>query len=406
MNKDSLFKNKVILYLLAFVLFFFIINDYSYNSTEKIAIIVALGVDKEDSAFVVTAEIAIPPSDTAGTEGGQAVVAGRGDTIEEAISNMFLKSGWVPKLNFCNVVIISDEIAKSGMMNALEYFLRSEVFMDSALLLVAKDSSSKNVIEAVSPLDIFSSFSIQKIAFERYTNYSDVAYSNLKDFARKYFDFGASSFVSFVTPIKSDTLAPKSEIKSSLKGFFEFFDLSGTALFDKDLLSGSLGKNETIALNFLTKNIKGASYTIKNVQNIESERPNTDVTLKILSSKREIKSEIIDNTIYCDINLSLKVRLLDTSTFDSSVVGLVNSYEIPKEILISSNTSLSNDILSLLDKSKAANFDPLSVGQNLNSYKNKQWNDFINAENFNNYPTDIVYRVNVTTTQTVKIKGN
>ena len=397
-NENNLLKNRILFYILALVVFLFFVNDYSLVTADKIAIVVAIGVDEAESeGYEVSAEVVIPPSASDESSAGskQTVLSAKGQTIAEAVSNLFIETGWYPKLNYCNIIVLSEEIAKKGAMLVLEYFLRSETIMDSAIVVVAKDSSSKKILETSTPLDNVSAFSLQKIAFERYINYSDVVTSNLKDFTRRYYDFGSGSVLAAVSISPFDAESSKESTQSTLTGDFKLFDMTSSALFDTDRLVGFIEADQTKVYNYLKKDVVGSTFDVIGVEAPGYSDKPCDYTLEIIRQKRKVKTDIIDETLCCDVEIDLKVKISDTSGRNTSVMDITTSYELP-EILEKEAAKQVEERLSLLfEKFNETNCDGLNIGKSMNAFKHNKWLGFKNAGNFKTYAKDIKYTVKV-----------
>lgn len=395
-----LLENRILFYILLGITFLFFINDYSLVTADKIAIVVAIGVDEaENGEYEVSAEVAIPPSASGenSAESDQTVLSAKGHTVAEAVSNLFLETGWYPKLNYCNLILLSEDIARKGAMLSLEYFLRSETVMDSAVVVIAKDSSCKKILETSTPLDNISAFSLQKIAFERYVNYSDVVTSNLKDFTKRYYNDHSSSVLASVYLSSFQAESSEESKQSTLNGEFGLFDMTNSALFSGDKLTGFLDAEETKVFNYLKKDVVGSTFEVKRENDYSLD--DKDYTLEIVKQSKSISHDIIDGKIFCDINLDLKVKISDSDGNASSITDLSTSFELSRDIAEKAERQLQEKFYSMLEKLRKANCDGLNVGKELNAFKHKKWKSFINADNLDSYAKDIEYSV------TVSVKG-
>lgn len=392
---NGLNKNRLLFFLLLAVVFLFFVNDYSLVTADKIAIVVAIGVDEaENGEYEVSAEVAIPPSASgeSSSESDQTVLSAKGHTIAEAVSNLFLETGWYPKLNYCNLILLSEKIAQKGAMVALEYFLRSETVMDSAVVVIARGDSAKTILETSTPLDNISAFSLQKIAFERYVNYSDVVTSNLKDFTKKYYDFGVGSVLASVKLSSYDAESSEESKQSTLNGRFGLFDMTYSALFFGDKLTGYLDDEQTKAFNFLKKDVTGSTFEVKSERSGELEK---DFTLEIIRQKTDISPKLVGSEIVCDVDVALKVKISDTDGTNSSLIDVTTSYELPRTLKKEAERQLEETFEGMLNALSSANCDGLAVGKSLNAFEHRAWERFLTAENFEEYAKAVRYRVNV-----------
>ena len=177
----KLFKTKVFLIAVAALFTFFLSNDFGLIDIEKTAIITALAVDIEDGEYSVNAQIALPSTSDNNNHNLKAQISGKGYTIGAAIKNLGDLSGWYPKMDFCNLIILGKEVAESGAIDVLDYFSKTLRIQDSAAL-VQSEKSAKDILEVSTPLDEISAFALQKVVLKNVGFNRDVADSNVKNF--------------------------------------------------------------------------------------------------------------------------------------------------------------------------------------------------------------------------------
>ena len=79
-------KNTVRYYLLIALslVFLFFTNDFGLTDVQKTAIVMAVGIDREEDTFIVTSQIAIPESSKQGQSSKTVQLVSRGKTIAKA----------------------------------------------------------------------------------------------------------------------------------------------------------------------------------------------------------------------------------------------------------------------------------------------------------------------------------
>lgn len=174
-------KTKLIIAALFFVFVFFFSNDFGLIDIENTAIITAIAIDSAEDGYEATAQIAVPEATNKNSENKKAQISGTGSTIGAAIKDIGDKSGWFPNLQFCNVLIIGEELTHSNVFKVLDYFSKTLRVQDSAMV-VTTDKKAKELLEASTPLDNISSFALQKILLKNPGFDSDVAETDIKNF--------------------------------------------------------------------------------------------------------------------------------------------------------------------------------------------------------------------------------
>ena len=159
----------------------FFSSDFELVNIEKTAIITAIAVDKLDENYEVTAQIAVPEATDVNSENKNALISGVGGTVAGAIKNIGNQAGWFPKLAFCNLIAIGNELSSDNVIKVVDYFVKTLKIQDSALLVLAEDKA-KDLMKASSPMDNISSFAIQKILLKDPGFDRDICAVNLKTF--------------------------------------------------------------------------------------------------------------------------------------------------------------------------------------------------------------------------------
>ena len=157
-------KHAVRYYLVitALLLFFYFSNDFGLIDIQKSALILAVGIDREDTEFIVTTQIAVPQSSAQGKEAGAVQLESRGGTVADALSQINVKTGWYPKLVFCKLIVLGEETVKHNVFDALDFFLRDEYMSDSCLV-AACEGTAKAILDTATPIDPISSVAAGKV---------------------------------------------------------------------------------------------------------------------------------------------------------------------------------------------------------------------------------------------------
>ncbi|MBS1314564.1 MAG: hypothetical protein HP048_04355 [Clostridia bacterium] len=155
---------KISLILAGAVVVLFFSNDFGLIDVEKTAIITAIGVDLAESGnFELTVQIAVPQVSSSQSENKKAIVSCEGDTVSFALHEVGTRTGWYPKLSFCNLIVLGEKMLNEGDVTAIvEYFARTVKIQDSAILTACEDTA-KELLQVSTPLDNLSAFALQKI---------------------------------------------------------------------------------------------------------------------------------------------------------------------------------------------------------------------------------------------------
>lgn len=277
---------KFALFLGGALLFAFFSNDFGLVDIQKTAVILAAGIDKNGEGYELTAQISVPKGGE--TTGGTASVelSGKGETVADCLMMMYADSGWIPKFDFCSLVLLGEEAAREGAMPALNYFLHNEYMSDNCAVAVAEGSAGE-MLKKTSAIDDTPSLAIHKL-FSGAAEKTGAAVKNtLRVFAVDTLGVSKSSFMPFIRslPHESGTGSSGGSEGSGGKGGTEgsggkggasgsegsggegdapvLFRAEETALFREGKMAGLLSAEETLAFNLVRGKVKAGILTVK-----------------------------------------------------------------------------------------------------------------------------------------------
>ena len=273
---------KFALFLGGALLFAFFSNDFGLVDIQKTAVILAAGIDKSGEGYELTAQISVPKGGE--TAGGTASVelSGKGETVADCLMMMYADSGWIPKFDFCSLVLLGEEAAREGAMPALNYFLHNEYMSDNCAVAVAEGSAGE-MLKQTSAIDDTPSLAIHKL-FSGAAEKTGAAVKNtLREFAVGTLGVSKSSFMPFIRTLPRESGAGSSEGtngKSGAEGSGSsggaaqsgagsekdapvLFRAEETALFREGKMTGLLSAEETLAFNLVRGKVKAGILTVK-----------------------------------------------------------------------------------------------------------------------------------------------
>lgn len=386
-------KNTVRYYLLiAFLLvFLFFSNDFGLTDVQKTAIVMAVGVDREEDTFIVTSQIAIPQSSKQGQSSEAVQLVSRGKTIGEAFEEINAKTGWYPKLVFCNLIVLGEKAASENVFDALDYFLRDEYLSDNCFVATC-DGLAKDILDTSALVDPSSSTAIQKVLSDHAERVGTVMPNTLKDFSIGYFSDSRSSFLPIVkkepqqehidgstSEGKDNSTGQSGSESSGAQGSAQssgseggqkqqdkpVFSASETALFVRGKRVETLKTEETFALSAVLNKLRLAAYSV--------EREGKTCTLTIKHNAPKIKLETgKEDAFSLSIDLTMSAGILDFSkSQDLKELGSVG--DVPKEFFSMAERKLSAQIQTVYEKCRAVECDVFGVRERLVKYERRKF---------------------------------
>lgn len=299
---------KKILITLSFI--FICCGCYNYKELNDLAITSAIGIDKSDNGYKVTAQVVNTQKE--GTDNNSSsdpkiiVYEHTSKTVQEAVRYMVLESPKRLYPNHMQVIIISEDVAKDGILESLDLFFRDSELQKNFYVLIAKDVSANQILKTLTPADSIVSSNIKK-SLE-----SDSSYLGITELVT--YD---ELINTYLNPNKEISL-PSVTLKGKMKGSDKIDNieqsdsstkvvLSQMAIFKDDKMIGYLDDKQSIALSFIKGKINNTIIKYKcNGGYVVVETTNSKSSINVDNKgnfRIKISGDAAINEVSCDINL-------------------------------------------------------------------------------------------------------
>lgn len=366
-------KNAVRYYVLLVVLFLclFLSNDFGLLDVQKTAIVTAVGVDFEDEGFLVTSQIALPEPSTQGERARSVQIVSRGKTVADAFAQINAKTGWYPKLVFCNLLLLGEGTEKRNVFDALDFFLLDEYLSDSCLV-AACDGKARELLNTQALVDPSSSEAAEKVLSAHAERVGSTLPVTLQAFAAAYRSDAASGYLPILKKERAqEGREPQTTTPSSPEGGSEqteggasskpnnsnesneetkpVFSARETALFVRGKRVGRLTAAETFAFSATRNALRLAPYSL--------EQDGVPCTLSV--RKNETKCRLVvgktgDGELR--IRLTLTAGLLDVASSRFKTIPS-DAGDVPSGAFAAAERKLEGEIRSAFEKSRACGCD-------------------------------------------------
>ena len=177
LHKQTHQRNTVRYYVILLLLlsFLFFSGNFGSIDVQKTAIVMAVGIDREEDTFIVTSQIAVPQPSKQGNASQSVQIVSRGKTIADAFKEINAKTGWYPKLVFCRLLLLGQKTAEKDVFDALDFFLLDEYMSDNCLIATC-DKTAKELLNVTALVDSSGALAMEKVLSLLEPN--DVYYAN------------------------------------------------------------------------------------------------------------------------------------------------------------------------------------------------------------------------------------
>lgn len=401
-------KNTIRYYLLIVLvlIFLFFSGDFGLIDVQKTALVMAVGVDREQDTFIVTSQIAIPQSSKQGGSSETVQIVSRGKTVADAFEEINAKTGWYPKLVFCRLIILGEKTAQENVFDALDFFLLDEYMSDNCLVATC-DGTAKEILNVSALVDKSGSVAMQKVLSAHAERVGTVLPATLREFAIGYYGDSKSGYLPVLkTQPQQEKIGEESGdsmggsggnggngensgsggssgnqgeqsgqqsqdgqqsqgTQSEQSNQNSVFSAGETALFVAGKRVATLTEEETYAFNAVHGKLRLAAFTVQDsgvACTLTVKRNSKNTKLKINEAQRPTLK----------IKLVMTAGLLDYAGAFGATEG-IDVGDVPAGAFSAAEKLLSAKINETFEKCRACGCDLFEVGGNLQKYHPKRY---------------------------------
>lgn len=294
--------------IVSLFILFFISGCWNYNELNDYAVATGMAIDYTNNQYLVSFLISNSKKKDSSANNAQyqsVLFSGEGETIYEAWKNVGLISPKQIYIGHLNSIVISEEVAKQGLYDCLEFLLEDPLSKKNFDIVLAKGSTAKDVLKITTPMTDFSSQTISENI--KSTNklqgrvveksFNDIIYELIND----GIDTSINGFV-IVGDVKEgeslenlETTEPIAYIKIDNLGIFK--DDKLVAWADKDQSRGiNIINNDVIELYLITKCGDGKV-------GVKTQKLNTKTNVSKNKIEIDTTGIALINEVTCDIDL-------------------------------------------------------------------------------------------------------
>lgn len=405
---NSLRRKTPVIYVLAviFLTILFFSNDFGLVDIQKTAIVLAVGIDRENEEFIVNSRIAVPSSSGEQKAAAASIqVETRGDTVGAAIQEINVKTGWYPKLVFLNLIVLGETATEKNTFESLDYFLRNDYMSDDCKICCCEGKAGER-LNTKTTAESIPSLSVGKILSAHSATTGLAAVTTLREFAAGYFGVSNSGYMPVLKVDELSGGASDGSTGNSSDGASggssgeqeggqsgggqeatdsggasetsqggsggesggKTFSATETALFSNGVYREKLTKDETFAFLCVNGGVRLATF--------DAEYGGVNYTLMIKKSKPKIKFFVDDfATPRLSVSLEMIAELQDVSS-SQTIVEIAAPGKTKQAVLDEAGKKLTRLIKSVFEKSRANGCDLFDAGKRLQKYESAYYNAY------------------------------
>ena len=377
-------KLKRLLFILIILSTIFLTGCWSSHEVNTLAITVCIGIDKTENGYLVTEQILNPraiASKKATAESPVVIYTAEGNDLAEIVRRFTTQSSRVLYNADLRMVVIGEDVAKDGIQNILDYFLRNYEYRTEFYFVIAKNSTANEVLGILTPIESVPGFSMYislKMSEEKWAAMKSI---RIIELVNTIIADGDNPVLTGIE-ISQDEISPKSTDILKQSGEYKKLKYTGLGAFNKDKLVGWLDEDESKGYNYITDNVKNtieyADYDSK-----------VKITYEIINAKSKTKVYFLENKPAIEVKIKTKCNIVIVEgEFDVSA-------EENKQIL---NKLLASKVKLLCEKAlnkaqKELKTDIFGFGEAIHREYPKTWEKL--KDDWNDKFTDLPVNITV-----------
>ncbi|MFJ8236168.1 Ger(x)C family spore germination protein [Ureibacillus sp. NPDC094379] len=364
------------------ILSLFLTGCWDRRELNQLAITLAMGIDKVEDEYQVTAQVVVPSEvSMKGSTGSTKVTlyTARGETVFEAFRKMTKDSPRKIYPGHFRMLVISEELAKEGIAESLDLLSRDWELRPDFYVVVAKDITATEILNVTTTLDtlpaskMFNSLKTSEIAWAGTKSVS------LDELIQDLISDGKEAVLTGINLVGNKKIGSSKQNVETISPAARI-QYDNLAIFKEDKLIGWLTEEETIAYSDITNSVKS---TVRSLScNNEGK-----VAIEVIQFKSKIKGLLKNGKPEVNININAegtvgavecKINLTDLGTIE----------ELEKKF----EQDVKDNIYKTLDTlQKQYKADIFGFGDAIHRSNPKEWNKLKENwdEEFSNLTTNV-----------------
>lgn len=299
------YYKKIIIFSVFYLILIYLTGCWNSIDIVDLNIVSAIGIDKtSDNKIEFTVQIIKPDTISAQEQGSSEdatwTFSSTGETIGEAARNLLTIVDGIPLYSHAEILVISEDIAKEGIMDVLDIFERNYGTRRRTNVLISRGISAKEIVNAKSELESIPSLHIVNVIKNtRFLPY--IIEIEIFEILQKLSAPGVNPVIGVIE--KRDS---KANEEKSKEDELQVKDLKveGGAVFKKDKLIGWLDSIQTRGYQFVVDKVLSGIIIIPNPHDTDK---SVDILLKKVNSKIDVQFNDGQPVLHIEIKIEANI---------------------------------------------------------------------------------------------------
>ncbi|NUU61678.1 Ger(x)C family spore germination protein [Paenibacillus agri] len=377
---------RVLFILLSLLPLLSLFGCWNYKEVDDMSIVAGVALDKDEKSgkLLLTVEMVDTKGGLQQTQAGFKILTLAGDTMFDIVRNMISMTGKKLFWSHAKVIILSEEIAREGMVKVIDWYSRDTGTRSDVYIFVSKEKTAREILMMNSTSESIMSFELAQMMLDE-RNSSTAPVVEIWDFIDKLESSGKSAMAPLIYVHRADGRGNER--------------VSGTAVFSKDKMVGMLSGTESKYMLFAQDKVKGG------VLPVDAGDGHPVYSLEIQSSRTKVRPSWIHDKLQIQVDMETQMNLDEVMTSNG-----FTHFDAKKAIEERAEEILQENITNLIHKvQKEYHADVFGFGEKIHENMPSTWKK-INKDWSNEFSKlAVVVRSQVTinssakTTRSIKI---
>lgn len=301
-------KMKKLVVTLIILPIIFLPGCWSGKEINTLAINIAMGIDKTEKGYLVTVQVlnqkAIA-SKKPTNESPVIVYTEEGKDLSEIMRRMTTKTPRELYNAHIQMVVFSEDVAKDGIKDILDFFARAPEFRTDFYFVVTRNTTANKVLSLLSPLEAAQGINMYDTLKTSEKIWATTKSTGIIQLVNDIFADGKNPVLTGVeisdeitdNKIATNSLdsLKQSQITNRIKCF-------GLGAFKKDKLVGWLDEDESKGYNYIIGNVKNTIAYAKY-------RDKVKITYEIINAKSKMKANLVNGKPTMNVEIKLVTNI-------------------------------------------------------------------------------------------------
>ncbi|MFC3040731.1 Ger(x)C family spore germination protein [Virgibacillus xinjiangensis] len=326
-----------------------------------LSITTALGIDKQDGQYTVTAQI-LNPGEVAGetvtTRTAVSIYTMTGDTLFEAIRKLTTVSPRRLYLAHLRMVVFGEEIAREGVSDVLDFLSRDHDMRTDFYFAVARENTAENLLKVMTPLEQIPADKMAGMLETTERSWASVGSTSIDELIASMSSTGKEANITGIVisgdPDVGTNLDNVERIDS-----ITMLEAKGMGIFQNDRLIGWMNEEQSQTVNILNSKVTNTVTWVPCGEDgkitAEVFEINPEITGTVEGDQPKIKVKVTEEADIADVACVINLR--DPKKINELEKGFEESLQKKWKKSVDEIRGLGTDVFGFGEVIRRANLD-------------------------------------------------